>query len=82
MPSLRKKVKDFKIIGSQCGLSREILEDRLTDTISPAMGTVLEIRDEVGMGKTIDVILFINLKIGDKIMLASVTVRFLLTSRA
>ena len=53
-------------------LAERFLEDRLTDTIGPAMGTVLEMRDEVGMGKTIDVILYRgNLKIGDNIMLAS-----------
>ncbi len=53
------------------GLAERFLEDRLTDTLGAAQGTVLEMRDEVGMGKTIDVILYRGeLKIGDTIMLA------------
>ena len=60
------------LLAVSVGLAERFLEDRLTDTIGPAMGTVLEMRDEVGMGKTIDVILYRgSLKIGDKIMLAS-----------
>jgi translation initiation factor 5B len=44
----------------------------LTDTLGAAEGTVLEMRDEVGMGKTIDVILYRGeLKVGDKIMVAA-----------
>ena len=39
------------------GLAERFLEDRLTDTIGPAEGTILEMKDEIGMGKTIDVIL-------------------------
>ena len=39
------------------GLAERFLEDRLTDTLEPAEGTILEMKDEVGMGKTIDVIL-------------------------
>ncbi|MBT60184.1 MAG: translation initiation factor IF-2 [Euryarchaeota archaeon] len=54
------------------GLAERFLEDRLTDTLGSAEGTVLEMRDEVGMGKTIDVILYRGeLKIGDRLMLAS-----------
>lgn len=54
------------------GLAERFLEDRLTDTLGAAEGTVLEMRDEVGMGKTIDVILYRGeLKIGDKVMLAA-----------
>ncbi|GIR00082.1 MAG: hypothetical protein CM15mP8_2790 [Methanobacteriota archaeon] len=34
------------------GLAERFLEDGLTGYIGPAMGTVLEMRDEVGMGKT------------------------------
>ena len=60
------------LLAVSVGLAERFLEDRLTDTIGPAMGTVLEMRDEVGMGKTIDVILYRgSLKVGDKIMLAS-----------
>ena len=54
------------------GLAERFLEDRLTDTLGAAEGTVLEMRDEVGMGKTIDVILYRGeLKIGDNVMLAA-----------
>ncbi len=53
------------------GLAERFLEDRLTDTLGAAQGTVLEMRDEVGMGKTVDVILYRGqLKVGDTIMLA------------
>lgn len=53
------------------GLAERFLEDRLTDTLGSAQGTVLEMRDEVGMGKTIDVILYRGeLCVGDSIMLA------------
>jgi translation initiation factor 5B len=63
-------LQDLLAVG--VGLAERFLEDRLTDTIGPAMGTVLEMRDEVGMGKTIDVILYRgSLKVGDNIMLAS-----------
>ena len=60
------------LLAVSVGLAERFLEDRLTDTIGPAQGTVLEMRDEIGMGKTIDVILYRgSLTIGDKIMLAS-----------
>ena len=60
------------LLAVSVGLAERFLEDRLTDTIGPAEGTVLEMRDEIGMGKTIDVILYRgSLKIGDNIMLAS-----------
>ena len=60
------------LLAVSVGLAERFLEDRLTDTIGPAEGTVLEMRDETGMGKTIDVILYRgSLKVGDKIMLAS-----------
>ena len=60
------------LLAVSVGLAERFLEDRLTDTIGPAQGTVLEMRDETGMGKTIDVILYRgSVKIGDNIMLAS-----------
>lgn len=63
-------LQDLLAVG--VGLAERFLEDRLTDTIGPAMGTVLEMRDEIGMGKTIDVILYRGtLRVGDNIMLAS-----------
>lgn len=55
------------------GLAERFLEDRLTDTIGPAEGTILEMKDEVGMSKTIDVILYKGvLNKGDKLVLAGV----------
>ena len=33
------------------GLAERFLEDRLTDTLGPAEGTILEMKDEIGMGK-------------------------------
>jgi translation initiation factor 5B len=60
------------LLAVSVGLAERFLEDRLTDTIGPALGTVLEMRDEIGMGKTIDVILYRgSLQVGDNIMLAS-----------
>ena len=54
------------------GLAERFLEDRLTDTLGAAEGTVLEMRDEIGMGKTIDVILYRGeLKVGDTVMIAA-----------
>ena len=54
------------------GLAERFLEDRLTDTLGPAEGTILEMKDEVGMGKTIDVILHRgSLSIGDHITVVS-----------
>ncbi len=53
------------------GLAERFLEDRLTDTLGSTQATVLEVREEIGMGKTIDIILYRGgLKVGDKIMLA------------
>ena len=54
------------------GLAERFLEDRLTDTLGPAEGTILEMKDEVGMGKTIDVILHRGtLNTGDHITVVS-----------
>ena len=53
------------------GLAERFLEERLTDTLGSTQATVLEVREEIGMGKTIDIILYRGgLKVGDKIMLA------------
>ncbi len=52
------------------GLAERFLENRLTDTIGPAEGCVLEVKDERGLGKTIDLILYRGeLRTGDKITL-------------
>ena len=52
------------------GLAERFLEDRLTDTLGPGEGTVLEMKDERGLGKTIHVILNRGeLNLGDSITL-------------
>ncbi|MBN2067667.1 MAG: translation initiation factor IF-2 [Candidatus Diapherotrites archaeon] len=53
------------------GLSQRFLGERLKiDENEPAKGTVLEVKDEKGLGKTIDVILYSGvLKANDKIVL-------------
>ena len=54
------------------GLAERFLEDRLTDTLGPAEGTILEMKDEIGMGKTIDVILHRgSLSVSDTITVVS-----------
>ena len=54
------------------GLAERFLEDRLTDTLGDAEGTILEMKDEVGMSKTIDVILSRGvLQTGDRIVFAT-----------
>ena len=54
------------------GLAERFLEERLRDTLGPGEGTVLEMKDEVGLGKTIDVILNRGeLNVGDTITLVS-----------
>ena len=54
------------------GLAERFLEDRLTDTLGDAEGTILEMKDEVGMSKTIDVILSRGvLATGDTIVFAT-----------
>ena len=53
------------------GLAARFLAEILTDTLGSTQATVLEVREEIGMGKTIDIILYRGgLKVGDKIMLA------------
>ena len=70
-PCRPKKAKVSKTFWRTVGLAERFLEDRLTDTLGAAQGTVLEMRDEVGMGKTIDVILYRGeLSVGDTVMLA------------
>jgi translation initiation factor 5B len=54
------------------GLAERFLEDRLTDTLGDAEGTILEMKDEVGMSKTIDVILSRGtLRTGDRVVFAT-----------
>ncbi|MDO8627132.1 MAG: translation initiation factor IF-2 [Candidatus Diapherotrites archaeon] len=53
------------------GLSQKYLEKKLTFKVEgPGKGTILEVREEKGLGKTVDVILYDGtLKVGDKIAL-------------
>lgn len=54
------------------GLAERFLEERLIDTLGAAEATVLEMKDERGLGKTIDIILNRGeLNVGDKITLVS-----------
>ncbi|KYH39312.1 MAG: translation initiation factor aIF-2 [Candidatus Bathyarchaeota archaeon B23] len=40
------------------GLTQQYLQDRLTTTSGPARGTVLEVREEVGLGTTINAVVY------------------------
>ncbi len=40
------------------GLTQQYLRDRLTTTSGPARGTVLEVREEVGLGTTINAVIY------------------------
>lgn len=53
------------------GLSQRFLEKRLSiDENEPGKGTILEVKEEKGLGKTVDVILYSGvLKVNDKIVL-------------
>ncbi|MBI5553334.1 MAG: translation initiation factor IF-2 [Candidatus Diapherotrites archaeon] len=55
------------------GLSQKFLEKNLSmEETAPGKGTVLEVKEETGFGKTVDVILYDGtLKVGDEIVLAS-----------
>jgi translation initiation factor 5B len=54
------------------GLAERFLDERLRDTLGPAEGTVLEMKEERGLGKTIDVILSRGeLRKGDRITLVA-----------
>ena len=54
------------------GLAERFLEERLRDTLGDGEATVLEMKDERGLGKTIDVILNRGeLNVGDSITLVS-----------
>ncbi len=53
------------------GLSQKFLEKKLSiDENGPGKGTILEVKEETGLGKTIDVILYSGvLKVNDKVVL-------------
>ena len=54
------------------GLSQRFLEDKLHNEIGPAKGSVLEVKEEVGLGTTIDTIIYSGmLKCNDKIVIGT-----------
>jgi len=56
------------------GLAQKFLEEKLHTEIGPAKGSVLEVKEEVGLGTTIDSIIFSGkLKCDDKIIIGTKT---------
>ena len=54
------------------GLAERFLVDRLKDVAGDAEGTIIELKDEQGLGKTLDLILYKGqLSKGDEILLVS-----------
>ncbi|MBK00199.1 MAG: translation initiation factor IF-2 [Euryarchaeota archaeon] len=54
------------------GLAERFLVDRLKDVVGDAEGTIIELKDEQGLGKTLDLILYKGqLSKGDEILLVS-----------
>ena len=55
------------------GLAQRYMEEALTLTVDgPGSGTVLEVKEEKGLGATIDVILFDGtIRVGDEIAIAT-----------
>ncbi len=57
------------------GLAQKFLENSLeTDTESPGQGTILEVKEEKGLGKTINAIIYNGkIKVNDQIVIGSLT---------
>jgi len=54
------------------GLAQRFLEEKLNIEIGPGKGSVLEVKEEVGLGKTIDAIIYNGtIKIDDKIVIGT-----------
>ncbi|MEE8565402.1 MAG: translation initiation factor IF-2 [Candidatus Thermoplasmatota archaeon] len=54
------------------GLAQKFLEEKLHNEIGPAKGTVLEVKEEVGLGTTIDSIIYSGiLRCNDKIVIGT-----------
>ncbi|MBN1159835.1 MAG: translation initiation factor IF-2 [Candidatus Diapherotrites archaeon] len=60
------------------GLSQKFLGDALeTEVSGPGKGTILEVKDEIGFGKTVDVILYDGIiKVGDTIVVGGMNGAF------
>jgi len=55
------------------GLAQRFLEDRLHIESGPGKGSVLEVKEEIGLGKTIDAIIYNGtIKIDDKIVIGTI----------
>jgi translation initiation factor 5B len=59
-----------ELLSTLVGLTQAYMKDELMTTTGPAKGTVLEVKEEPGLGVTVNVIIFDGVfKIGDKIVL-------------
>ncbi len=69
--SAKQKIGIPELLMFLSGLSQKYLEKKLkVHSEGPGKGTILEVKDEKGLGKTIDVILYDgNLKVGQEIVL-------------
>jgi translation initiation factor 5B len=65
------------------GLAQRFLEDKLHIESGPGKGSVLEVKEEIGMGKTIDAIIYAGtVKSNDKIVIGTVNQPITTTIRA
>ena len=54
------------------GLAEKFLDEQLSDVVGASEGTVLEMKEERGLGKTLDVILYRGeISKGDEIVIAT-----------
>ena len=61
-----------EILMTLVGLAQRFLEEKLNIEIGPGKGSVLEVKEEVGLGKTIDAIIYNGtIKIDDKIVIGT-----------
>lgn len=59
-----------ELLSTLVGLTQAYMKDELITTTGPAKGTVLEVKEEPGLGVTLNVIIFDGIfKVGDKIVL-------------
>ena len=59
-----------EVVAVLAGLTQQFMKDRLQTTTGPAKGTVLEVKEEVGLGVTVNVITYDGvLRRGDRIIL-------------
>ncbi|MCW4027215.1 MAG: translation initiation factor IF-2, partial [Candidatus Bathyarchaeota archaeon] len=59
-----------EVVAVLAGLTQQFMKDRLQTTTGPAKGTILEVKEEVGLGVTVNVITYDGvLRRGDRIIL-------------